>query len=358
MLTKSLSKNLLSVRALFVLGVTFFAAACSSSDDDAPTSGDISARIGLSGVTQNFDGSEEKWRELLDGARVAQVSFLHLQAAPWSEAETASGAFDFSYFDPFVRLNESYRFAYTLDLATPLGLGAPDVPSDLAGIAFDDPLLLVRYKAYIFAALRKLSAATEVVLHTETAGPFFENDERSESFLAYCRLIGAAADYVRELRPGVRVGVYGTKNESPGILQCLNRSTDFFGIGYIGDRGDEDYETVISSLADQAGDKPIGFFEAGIPTAARLGGTEERQSEFVHYLFSFAAARGSRLSFLSYFQRIDLDESVVRGFVPTLFAQYSDAEREDAVAFFTSLGLVRADGTPKPAWELFRTQRR
>ncbi len=340
-------------QALLLASAGLLLGACAQ--DAAPT-GVLSARVGLSGITQNYDGSEEKWRELLEGAKQARATFLHLQAPPWSEAETSPGVFDLSYFDAFLRLNPGYNLGYTVDVSTPLGLGAVDLPADLAYSSFEDPELIARYDAYVSAVLTRLSGASHVVLHTETAGPYFENDEKRADFLAYCELVAHAADHVRAVLPGVKVGVYGTKNESPGILNCLNRSTDFFGISYIADRGDDEHRARLAELAGLSGGKPIALFEVGVPTAARLGGSESRQVDFVRLVFEFAAQQGEKLLLLSYYQYIDEDPALTRQYVPVLFAGYDREQQEDLVAFFTSLGLLRTDGSPKPAWQEFKAR--
>jgi hypothetical protein len=341
-------------RTLLLASTGLLLGACAQ--DAAPPGSVLSARVGLSGITHNYDGSEQAWRELLDGARQANATFLHLQAPPWSEAETSPGVFDLSYFDAFVRLNSSYNLGYTLDVSTPLGLGAVDLPADLAFSSFGDPALMARYDAYVSAVLTRLSGASHVILHTETAGPYFGNDEKRADFLAYCDLVAHAADHVRAVLPGVKVGVYGTKNESPGILSCLNRATDFFGISYIADRGDDEHRARLAELAGLSGGKPIALFEAGVPTAARLGGSESRQVDFVRLLFEFAAQQGESLLLLSYFQYIDEDPALTRQYVPILFAAYDPEQQEDFIAFFTSLGLLRTDGSPKPAWQEFVTR--
>ena len=176
-------------------------------------------RVALAGFTQNFDGSRAKWRQLLDGAQEAGVSSLHLQAPPWSEAQAIPGSFDLSYFDAFLQIIGDYSLTYSIDIATPLGISEVNVPADVAFSSFADPALFGRYQRYVKAVLGRLNRATEVVLHTETAGSFFESSGESEEFLAYCDLISKTANLVRETLPGVRVGIYGTKNESREILE-------------------------------------------------------------------------------------------------------------------------------------------
>ena len=339
-----------TVRKTTIFFLLLFILGCSSGET---TPDQREAQIGISGLTQNFDGEISKWKELLDGAREANVHFLHLQTPRWSEAEPSPGVFDFSYFDGYFQLKGDTTFRYTLDVATPLGLGAVDVPKDISFRSFSDTQLISRYQAYLLEVLTRFPAATHLVLHTETAGPFFGNDADSSDFRDYCDFISEAAMFIRSKAPNMKVGIYGTKSESRDILSCLNRSTDFFGISYLADRGDSDHLSNLTELINQAGEKPVALIEVGIPTAPRLGGSEEKQSEFVQLLFKLLATEGDHVLFLSYYQFIDEQESVTSAYVPILFPQFTQEQQQDLIAFLSSLGLHRADRSPKPAWQLF-----
>jgi hypothetical protein len=331
--------------------VIFVLTSCAGGGSDGAPRGH---QVALAGFTQNFDSSENKWRQLLDAAREAGVTSLHIQAPPWAEVELSPGVFDLSIFDSFFQMLAEYNLDYSVDIATPLGISAVDVPSDFTFKSFDDPDLFTRYERYVAAVLNRFSKATHVILHTETAGSFFGSADEKD-FQDYCELVSRTTDFVRATLPGVGVGVYGTKNESREILACLNKSTDFFGISYIADRGDDDHLALLTELAAQAGNKTLVINEAGIPTSPRIGGSEQAQVEFVGMMNEFARSLGDQLQFYSYYLYIDDDESIVRQYVPAFFPNYSEQQKEDLIAFFSSLGLHRADGTPKPAWAVFKS---
>jgi hypothetical protein len=343
--------NMRFIKLIFTL-IILLLSACSGggADEDSP-----SQQVALAGFPQNFDGSELKWRQLLDGAQEAGVTGVHLQAPGWSETESSVGVYDLSFFDPFLRIIAEYDLSYSIDIATPLGISKVDVPADFSFSTFDDPALFARYEQYVVAVLNRFTRATHVVLHTETAGSFFDGGADDPDFMSYCELISKTANAVRVVLPEARVGIYGTKNESQDILACLNKSTDFFGMSYIADRADDDHLGTLKALAGQAGGKAIVINEASVPTSPRLGGSEQVQAEFVNTLFSFTQSLGDQLQFVSYYQYIDDDESLSRQYVPAFFPNYSEEQKEDAIAFFSSLGLHRADGTPKLAWGVFKS---
>jgi hypothetical protein len=304
-------------------------ASCSSSGESSDSSqpnpdqsSALQGRIGISGITQNYEGSTESWKQLLEEANAIGAERLHLQAPRWSEAEASPGSFDLSYFDPFIQLIGEFQLAYSVDIATPLGLGSVDLPTDLVFSSFTDPVLIERYLQFVEAVLDKLNGASHVILHTETAGPFFNNDPNSSDFQDFCDLISITAKHVRTVRPGLKVGIYGTKDESPELLSCLNRSTDFFGIGYIADRGDAPHQAILSRLVSQSSGKPVVLFEAGIPTSTLLGGSEDAQTAFVNLIFDFAAEQGDNLLFFSFYQMFDESIEVTSQYVPLLFSNF------------------------------------
>lgn len=314
------------------------------------------ARVGVSGLTQNYATTDDAWRDLLDRAEASGVGFVHLQAPPWPEGEPTRGAFDLRAFDGFFRLRGEYSLEYTLDIPTPLGLGGPAVPPDVAFTSYGAPALADRYFEYVTHLLERFEGARQVILHTETIGPVFANDAQDPEFVALCELVGRTADHVRSVRPGAQVGVYGTLAESAAVLECLNRETDFFGVSTLLPRGDQDPEEAFAQIRELAGARPIGIAEAGIPTASRVGGSEERQTAYVDALFDLREELGEQLLFVSYYQVFDEDESVTRVYAPMLFPEWDPETLEDFIQWISSLGLHRADHSPKPAFARFEAR--
>lgn len=346
-------------RFFFILFVALNLLGCSGGsgeDEITPHSPSSSVRFGISGITASFDTSEAGWRMLLDAATEARVEFLHLQSPRWSEVETSPGRIAFPDFDPFFALNRTYGLPYTLDIATPLGLGAPDLPPDLQFRSFDDRELATRYLAFVDATLKHFPHAAHIVFHTETAGSYFESG--SPELEAFCSLIDSAVRRAHEERSGLKAGVYLSVHERSDIVRCLNRSTDFYGVSYLADRGDENYREALAKLHALPADRPIALAEAGIPTSPRLGGSESTHAAFVDYTFDFASELRSRILFVSFYQVFDEDPAITRQYVPAVAPGFTKAQQEDLIAFLSSLGLHREDTVPKPAWNILKDRLR
>lgn len=308
----------------------------------------------LAGIPESYDTSRAGWTQLLDTARDAGATQIHLQPLGWGEAESAPGQWNFSDFTEYFAIKGNYNLGFTLDIGTPVGILDYDLPSDLTFTSFSDPVMVARYRAYVTANLERFPSPSHVILHTETATTLLAGDPAG--FAAYCTLLAETADLVRELSPGTRVGIYSTQYDSAVQLDAMGRNTDFFSFGYNADRGDDDHRQKLEDLYAKAGDRQIGIHEIGIPTSARMGGSTSAQVDFINLIFDLAEQHRSRLEFMSYYQAFDEDPAVTSAYIPVLFPDWTPEMQADAIAWFGSLGLHTFEGTPKPAWEVFRTR--
>ena len=341
-----------SIPFMAMLCAVSLAFGCGDESSADPNPSSRSTVLAISGVTNSYRTTRDAWKQLLDVAAEAGVSSIHLQPLGWGEAETSPGTFNFTDFDELFALKDKYALSYTLDIGTPVGISRHDLPADLEFVSFRDPEMIRRYRAYIAAHLNRFNNPTHVILHTETASNFLADDP--EAFAAYCDLLASTADYVRSLAPKTKVGIYATADDSADALAKMGRNTDFFSFGYNADRGDLDHKATLKRLYGMAGNKRIGIHEIGIPTAARVGGSEAAQVAFVNLIFDLAAQHASQLEFISYYQAFDEDPAVTSVWLPAMFPDWSDTMQQDGLAWFGSLGLHRFDGTPKPAWATFK----
>jgi hypothetical protein len=310
------------------------------------------AVFGLAGGPNSYQTTTAAWKQLLDAVEEAGGTSVHLQPLGWGEAEIAPGVFNVSDFDELLPLLADGSMAYTLDVGTPVGIESTDLPADMTFTSFDDPELKSRYEAYVTATLATFPKPTHVILHTETASHFLGDD--SAAFAAYCDLLSTTVDLVKAKVPGVKVGVYATEDDSAAALDKMTRNTDYFSFGYNANRGDVDHRAKIEALVALAGDRKFGVHEIGIPTAARVGGSETKQVEFVNLVFDLATAWGERLEFLAYYQAFDEDPAVTEAWLPATFPDWTDEMKADGIAWFGSLGLQTYKAEPKPAWATFK----
>jgi hypothetical protein len=108
----------------------------------------------------------------------------------------------------------------------------------------------------------------------------------------------------------------------------------------------------LNRMLDAAGGKRIYIQEIGYASADRLNSSPQKQAEF--YRNAFAALRenqnriiGATFLFMSDFSRAVVDY---------LGAYYGASGSENFKAYLQTLGIFERNGTPKPAFEVFREQ--
>jgi hypothetical protein len=236
-----------------------------------------------------------------------------------------------------------------------------DGPSDLAALPFDDERVRARLRTLLDAvvganrgAIRYLSLGNEVDVYLGS---------RPAEVPAYAALLRDAAQHARALDPSIQVGVTFTADGARGAHQALLRTlndgiTDVVILTYYplslqanGTFVVRSPTTVgpdITSMLALAVDKPLVIQEAGYPSAAGTGSSEALQSDFVRALAAAWLASDRRIPYLNIFALHDFSPTTCDELVGFYQLGGNNSFRD----YLCSLGLRRADGTPKAAWQV------
>ena len=157
---------------------------------------------------------------------------------------------------------------------------------------------------------------------------------------------GAAAD----LGAGVAFSPAAHKSE-PSFAELLD-AQDIVAFSYFPGLGTYEADatsgvvTTISGLADAALGRPIVLQAAGAPSDALAGGGEATQQAFFATLFGAIGAHRSSFALASVTELHDAPAASCAAWVA------SQGEPPDGpfAAYACSLGVLHADGLPKPAW--------
>jgi hypothetical protein len=168
----------------------------------------------------------------------------------------------------------------------------------------------------------------------------------------YAAFARRARTFLHGLRPGVPVGTTltaeGLLGRTAPLRPILDASDAVFANWYLRDGATRppaaETPRVLNALARVAGTKPLLLTEVGAPSGETAGSSEAAQAEFVSVLLAEAGRR--RLPYLNLVWMNDLAPEAA----DALVARYG-VEGEPFRAFLATLGLRRADGSPKPAWE-------
>lgn len=235
-----------------------------------------------------------------------------------------------------------------------------DVPSDLAALPFDDPRVRNRLRALLDAVvgahrgdIQYLSLGNEVDVHLGS---------RPDEVAAYATLLRDAAQHARSLDPSIRVGVTLTAAAALGAQQDLLRRlndgiTDVVILTYypldleVGGRfvvrNPSTVAPDVQRMLAVAGSKPLVLQEAGYPSAAGAGGSEDLQAAFVRALVAAWRAADGRMPYLNLFALHDFSPATCE----SLVGFYQLSGNTSFQDYLCSLGLRQADGTPKLAWQ-------
>jgi hypothetical protein len=280
------------------------------------------------------------------GARGALLSYT------WSELEPAPGRYALSQFKGL------RYFAEQRGLKVLLGLQVVDttvksVPTDLVGTPFDARLLKERFHRLVDALRPHLSENVAYVSVGNGVDMYLARNPGA--WPAYREFYADAVRYLHASAPWIKVGATATFSglvrKARGRMADLNRLSDVELATYFPVHGDFVVRAPSAPLADLprllrlAGGRPLLLAEVGYPDASELDSSEARQAAFVRNVFTAWKRAGARLPFLNFLFLHDPPATqcdAATGF-------YGHAGNRFR-AFFCSLGLRRANGTPKRAW--------
>ncbi len=238
------------------------------------------------------------------------------------------------------------------------------IPDDLTDHRLDTPELLARWRAFIDAVyeLTKDVPAAAVVLGNEFDVRFaVEQVQGRDRWEELDRLIQATRTHVRS-KPGWAQVPFSIEATFDGLtnpatrkqLLRLNRHADLIGVSYYPLKDDrvlepEIFESHLEQLFALYPQRRFDFYQFGYPSSERIGGSLEKQRQFVEQAFAEWDAHSDRIRLLTFTWLYDIDsgladqlrKNVLGELNPTLAFQ----------AFVGSLGLHgRNVGEPKPAF--------
>ncbi len=297
-------------------------------------------------------------------ARGAGVRFLFLSHTWGGDLEKAPGVLDLKPLADEVQNLPLLGFdAFSVTIQT-LDTTNRTLPPDLQTRAWDDPVLLARWDVFVDALAGILAAIPGRVgwLSLGNEADVYLGGHREE-LEAYARFIERGRIRLRARFPALPVGVTTTHDglrDRPDLFRRLNRATDVVFLTYyplgpnFGVRPVSGVPADFARMVRAAGNKPLLLQEAGFPADPLLNSSEEKQAAFVDAVFDQTAKYRAKIGFVNFFLLHDFGRALVDGFV----GYYGLPNNARFRAFLATLGLRRANGTPRRTWGRFAARTR
>ena len=297
------------------------------------------------------------------GARGQQINFS------WGALEPSAGNYDAAKLAEIsAALDRAARLSLTQYVGLqPINTLYRDVPTDLVGRAFDDPLVKQRFRALLdrvvgahVGRIQYLAIGNEVDIYLGA---------HPEEVAAYTSFFRDAANYARTLDVKIKVGVTGTADgvlgARVGLLANLNNAgadvvmltyypIRFDALGAVTVRDPSVVGSEVSRLLTFAGSRPLVFQEAGFPSSPLNLSSEAMQSTFFRELFVAVRAADGRIPYVNVFLLHDLRTQTC----DELAAFYQFADSTSFRAYLCSLGLLQSNGQAKSSWQTLKTESR
>jgi hypothetical protein len=323
-----------------------------SIDQPASWGKDTKTRLGNIGLSPTFPGQWENWSreqkargfELLadSGVDIAHIG------VDWGHIEKNVGKYDWADTD--------FQVKSIVDggMQVSMILNAVDakLPEDIKAARFSDQQFRERHQEFMKLFLNRyqgmisyLWLGNEVNLHLSA-----KQNEQNDYIDFFQRMFRAA----KETHPELQIGLIVTfpYEEEPIIYDIIEgaKTGDLIGYTYYPQwlsMKPEDADSALNQI--HALNKKLGTRYAIVETAwssQRFGGSKEAQAEYVKaYLASIRNNPRSSREFICYWGLYD----------PQLSFWHKAAFmfNRDLIGWLESLGMITADGKPKPAWNEF-----
>lgn len=336
-----------------ILSIVILARILICANSDVPP---ITAPYPLIGVSTNLPEGASADRlgyEILDTHHYG-VNFIYL-SFKWSDVESIAGKPDLDNYRKFLEALSPYGFQFLITIQT-IDTNNKTLPADLMNVPFDSSEMLSRFDM-LLSDLVKIAPTNVKWINLGNEVDVYLHQHPNE-INPYMKLIRHATNTLHHLNPKLKVGVTCTYSGVSGdrsLFDRINRYSDFISLTYYPLNPDftvrpiADIPDDFHKMVAMAGKKRIILQEAGYPAAKLLNSSEEKQEEFVNSIFTCAKRYSRQIIGVNFFLLYDFGDKITNGLL-----KYYRLPDPRFQAYLATLGLHKADGTPRKAWLRFK----
>ncbi len=348
--------NRFNRRALLLACAASGLAACSGSSEPSattasPTPAPIpkgSRLLGI-GITDGSIGFNAAFAQ----ARSAGLQFVTL-AQSWDDIEKSAGVFSNTFLDIANAFYPANNTRVVLEF-NPIDTNVVRLPADIRALAFDDPVVIERYKAAIDYVLSRLPNVTlaGIVIGNEIDATLGSDVTR---WTQYRNFFQAAAAHVRTRKPGVPVGTKAQFGALGAHLTAINAFADAWMLTYYPVqpnfmvRDPNVVQVEFDAMVQAAQGKPVFLLETGYPSSATNGSSPDQQAQFIRAIFAAWDVYAAQIPMINVLWLHDIPTAELN----TLLAYYGSSNPAFA-AYLGSLGLRTYNAVNKPAYDALRS---
>jgi hypothetical protein len=273
----------------------------------------------------------------------------------WRDLEPSPGRFALDQLEKqiaFYANGHARKLALGIDV---LDMTIRVLPDDLMDERFDSPRMLARFTALLDAVLPLLEGRVSYLSIGREVDVYL--GYHAEEWIAFQIFYEAAMTHTHSAAPLLAVGTAttfrGASAAAAPLVAELNASSDVliltydpFGDGFAPANPDAP-RADFPRMAELAGARPIVLLEVAYPSAVELGSSEADQAAFVRSIFEAWRELGERVELANIFALHDYTPEICG----PLAQRQGEAADSAYASYLCSLGLRRADGTPKQAWQ-------
>lgn len=286
--------------------------------------------------------------------------FMHISTG-WAALEPQPGVFNFQEITDGVARAKTYNITAAVTIKT-IDTAGTSMPTDLAGKAWNDPLVLSRFRALLSALIPLLGSTTKYLNLGNEVDVWLNT--KSDSLGPFLQFYQEGATLAHSLRTDLSTGVVFAGDSyriNDFVYRVISPYMQHIAFTYYATRSavsatspamHRDPAEVPFDLAEFAAaaqSKSLILTELGYSSSSVIGSSPAMQDQFYANVFSFLRNSGGLIKAANFFimNDIPLASALVAG------QQYSTAAA--FTTWFGTLGMKDLYGVEKPAWSTFRT---
>jgi hypothetical protein len=323
-----------------------------------PSPGGRAPLIGMDANAHDKNGSGKRGKlAALRQAYDAGMTVLHI-APKWNEFERANGQFDLNDdADAIGEFAEQFNLPIALNVRI-VDTNQRSMPKAYSGWTFDDDRMVERLRAALKSFPQSYKTRARIVAIGNEVNGYF--DSHRNEIDAYGTLMRRVRDTVRTEFPNAQFTVNFTFSAVGNMdrYREITAITDLTSFTYYPLNGDftmrppSDLGRDISRMLEVSDNKRLYIQEIGYASAAQLRSSPAQQAEFYSSVFALLREHRDRIAGATFLFMSDLPRSVV----DILGGYYKLPNSDNFKAYLETLGALHRDGTPKPAWDVFRRE--